>query len=115
MSFKSSICFGQHGSRTSYCSEGEAQNGARYVERKYQRSMVPYRCEHCGYWHLSPQSHHTPSELCVYCTDHCGKPKQTYRSENEALCRADIRMRRASCRLTVYQCPYGCGWHLTSR
>lgn len=95
--------------RRSFLERQSAAEGARYVLEVYGHSMEPYRCHRCGSWHLSPAERHTP---CHYCHD-CDK--QAYNSEVSAERQALILEREQGILLRVYECPYGEGWHLTSR
>jgi len=115
MSGKSPICRGRKTGRplTEYDSEQEALEGAEYARRRYGNEMVPYRCETCGKWHLSPADRRTPSYPCPYCRGADGKSKESYLTEEDARRRARILRREQSARLRVYPCPHGQGWHLT--
>ena len=103
-------CLNRHGKpRHSYANKQSAEEGADYALKKYGKRMVPYRCNRCGSWHLSPIERHTPSHYCYECS------KQAYSSESSAERRASILFREERVLLRVYECPYGEGWHLTSR
>ena len=112
---KSATCKGKKtaGPLTEYDSEREALEGADHANRKYGRDLVPYQCDRCGLWHLSPKERQTPSSKCAYCTGTDGKPKDSYRSREEAQRRADILYREQGVALDVYGCEHGNGWHLT--
>lgn len=86
MSYKSEECFSSRDNSplTTYLSEDEAKNGADYVNVKYDRDLVFYKCDRCALWHLTPNSRHTRSRECDYCTDSNGSYKQLYFTENEA-------------------------------
>lgn len=115
MSRKSTTCTGKQSGQplTEYFSAEEAHEAAVFVEANYGRAMTPYRCQRCREWHLALASRHTPSAQCYDCVGRNGKPKQTYRSEREARCRAEILRRERGVSLSVYQCPNSDGWHLT--
>lgn len=112
---KSHTCTGKVSNQplTEYPSEAAAQEGAAYSAARHGRPMVPYRCPRCRAWHLSPADRQTRSGESL-CTDHAGRPKAAYESEDDAERRADILRDEEGARLRVYAC--GCGaWHLTSR
>jgi hypothetical protein len=93
----------------------EAQDAAEYLKENHDKELVPYECNRCDFWHLSPKSRITPSKKCKRCTSGDGYFKDTYRSSSEANRRADIIFDEKQMNLTVYQCKYGEGWHLTKR
>ena len=86
-----------------------ADEAARYALATYGNRMVPYRCDRCGFWHLCPADRHTPSHECTTCS------KRSYETEEGAKRRAAIIEAGQGVCLRVYACPYGDGWHLTSR
>ncbi len=88
-------------SREILAEEFAEDNKERYGEQ------VPYRCEACGEWHLSPLNRQTPSTTCHRCS------KELYASENGASTRAKILQKEQGVSLRVYPCPGGGGWHLT--
>lgn len=109
---KSSTCMNKDGNPLSvYSTFEEAQNSAYYIEK----SMIPYLCKKCGKYHLKPQEFYCEkvNRSCA-CVDHNGKPKDTYKTKEDALKMTDIRS-RDGVMLYVYECPQGCGYHLTSR
>lgn len=108
--FDNSICFNAKGKpRRAYSNQQWAEEAARHALETYGNRMVPYHCSGCGSWHLSPASRHTPGHHCHYCS------KQAYASESSAERRAIILERERGTFLRVYECPYGEGWHLTSK
>lgn len=115
MSTKSETCVGKKTGKplTEYDSEREAQEGADYANSRYQNNLAPYPCDTCGKWHLTPADRQTPSTACKLCTGTDGKPKEAYRSREDAQRRADILRREMGADLKVYQCEHGSGWHLT--
>ena len=115
MSRKSETCVGKKTGKplTEYDSEHEAREGAEYANRTYGQSLVPYPCDQCGLWHLSPSNRQTPSQTCAFCTGSDGKPKESYRSADEAQRRAGILRQEQGVTLQVYACEHGNGWHLT--
>ena len=115
MAIKSETCIGKTSGKplTEYVSEREAQEGADHAQSRYGRKLVPYQCDACGLWHLAPQNRQTPSTKSPVCTGADGKPKDSYRNENEAQRRADILRREQGAGLRVYACEDGHGWHLT--
>lgn len=64
---------------------------------------------------LSQTSHDDDMENTMICTckDSKGDFKVLYESEALAQAQADSSKRQPNVHLTVYPCPYGCGWHLT--
>lgn len=112
MSRKSTTCQSKQTGRplTEYQTKPEATRAASSIGE-----MVAYKCRRCSLWHLSPARNHTPSSSCTYCTSSAGKPKQTYRSEDEARRRARLIKEERGVSLDVYPCPHGDGWHLTKR
>lgn len=103
-------CLGHHGKpRRSFLDKQSAEEGARHALEVFGNRMVPYRCDRCGAWHLCPAERHTPNHYCHACS------KQAYDSERAAERRADLLEQEQGILLRVYECPYGEGWHLTSR
>lgn len=53
---RSSTCYGKASGTllTEYDTEQDAQSGAAFVLERYGKSMVPYQCDECRFWHLSP-------------------------------------------------------------
>lgn len=111
---KSHTCTGKLSGKplTEYPSEEMALNGAAYALRKFGNSMVPYRCDACGWWHLAPADRQTPSSTSSSCRGRNGQPKATYDSESDARRRAEILEDEQGVRLQTYRCDCG-GWHLT--
>lgn len=95
--------------RRAYLNRQWAEEGARHALETYGNRMVPYHCDQCESWHLCPANRHTPGHYCHYCS------KQAYATENAAELRALILEREQGTLLRVYECPYGEGWHLTSK
>ncbi len=114
MKFKSETCFGRNGaSLNSYDERFEAAEHARYLKHEHGSSMVPYECERCGFWHLSPADRQTSSTVCGFCTDRSGNRKDLYLTKPDALRRAEISKKEKGVTLNVYKCPHQTGWHLT--
>ena len=113
---KSATCVGKKTAEplTEYDSEKEAQEGANHANSKYGRGLIPYQCDTCGKWHLSPRSRQTPSQKCSLCTGKDGKAKDSYQSREDAQRRADILRQEQGAVLKIYACEHGNGWHLTS-
>ncbi len=109
MSIKSKTCFGRNGALTQYDNKYDAQEGAKYANEKHGRNLIPYECQKCKFWHLSPKERQTPSEHCEFCD------KALYPSEEDAKNRAAIIYKEQGKRLTTYECPHQDGWHLTSK
>lgn len=112
---KSDTCVGKKSGKplTEYDSQHEAQEGADHANSTYGQGLVPYQCDRCEMWHLSPENRQTPSTRCGYCRGSDGKPKESYGSAEDAQRRADILRREQGVSLQVYACEYGSGWHLT--
>ena len=112
---KSETCFNKKNGNPLMAlnSQIDAQMGADYANVKYHRYLVPYLCEKCSCWHLSPKERQTPSTVCQYCTDRNGYSKDRYETYVSAKNRAKIIFNEQHIELTVYECPYALGWHLT--
>ncbi|MFT4926116.1 MAG: hypothetical protein ACI8WB_002214 [Phenylobacterium sp.] len=112
---KSETCFGKASGEplTEYYFEHDAQEAAEYSKEYYGNDLVPYHCDKCDKWHLSPKRRQTPSKKCDRCTAGDGHPKDSYNSKNDARTRADILFAENGINLKVYQCKYDNGWHLT--
>ncbi|WP_448213518.1 hypothetical protein [Colwellia sp. MEBiC06753] len=113
---KSETCVGKHSGQplTQFDSEPEATDAADYLKEQYQRKLLPYKCDNCNYWHLTPSNRHTPSMECDSCFDKYGQRKQAYATELSAIQRAEILSRTRFVNLRIYPCQFGNGWHLTS-
>lgn len=96
-----------------YDQKSEAAEHARYLRKERGSAMVPYECERCGFWHLSPVERQTSSTVCAVCTDRNGVPKDLYRTKKDASRRAEINRNEKGVALNVYECPHQKGWHLT--
>ena len=114
---KSDTCVGKISGKalTFYFNEIEAKLAAEYSKECYGTELAPYECKKCDCWHLSPKNRITPSRKCGWCTGSDGAPKDTYRTRNEAVTRADIIYQEKGVDLKVYECRHGEGWHLTKR
>lgn len=115
MSLKSPTCVGKKSGKplTEYASLAEAEDGAAHANKAYRQNLVPYQCDTCGLWHLSPKSRQTPSTTCRFCTGADGSPKEAYRSQRDAERRAGILRKEQGVSLKVYKCEYSDAWHLT--
>jgi len=115
MNVKSETCFSNHDGKalSFFISQEEVLSSAKYAKKRYGHSLLPYLCEKCKMWHLSPKSRHTKSEECMYCTDREGRLKQLYVSNHKAQKRADILFKSKGVLLKVYSCPHQNGFHLT--
>ena len=115
MSIKSDSCSSKRTGEplTEYNTEYEAQEGADYANSTYGNNLAPYKCRDCGMWHLSPKDRQTPSSKCNSCTDSNGQYKDLYATEQAAERRATILYEEKGISLSVYECPYDRGWHLT--
>lgn len=108
--FNNSICLNAQGKpRRAYQNQQLAEEGARHSLETYGNRMIPYHCDRCGSWHLCPADRHTPGHYCHCCS------KQAYVTKSAAELRALILEREQETWLRVYDCPYGEGWHLTSK
>lgn len=115
ISHKSTTCFSKDNLPLSYYgSEREAQESADYQNVQSGRNLIPYFCSTCGKYHLKPLEFYCPkTDITCSCTDHTGKSKAAYLTKESAERMVAIRT-QTGVRLTVYLCPYGNGWHLTS-
>lgn len=116
MSRKSPTCKARKTGRplSEYDSRKEAQKAASYASKNFRGpQMVPYKCDSCGFWHLSPEDRQTPSTTCTHCRGSDGKLKEAYPTEGHAQQRAALLKKEQGVRLKVYECGYGSGWHLT--
>ena len=100
-----------------YWSEGEATLAADRATDRVGRRFVPYRCRACGAWHISPADRHTSvvENANCGCQGRDGRDKDAYRTEEDALRRAEIIYEEEGIWLRAYECPYSEFWHLTSR
>ncbi len=118
MSFKSEKCIGKgsHKPLTSYVSKEEAQEAINYIAetKDNYKPMCSYKCQKCGFYHLSPESRHTECKKCE-CLDSNGKNKMLYFSEESAKRRANILEKETSTKLFIYHCPIHNGYHLTHK
>ena len=105
---KSKTCYGRKTREplTEYRNAMDARQATNYVS---DRKMVAYECNKCGWWHLSPADRQTPSAYC----DYCGK--ELYETKQAVQRRAKILLEERGVRLSIYQCEYSDGWHLTSQ
>ncbi len=109
MSLKSRTCRDRNGKPLSvYHSQYDAEDAASMIPNP----LVPYQCNACGLWHLSPADRVTPSNLSCGCTGRDKQPKKLYESKASAERRASILYREKGAFLDIYQCPKGQGWHL---
>ena len=124
MSRRSNSCYGRVSGKLlmEYDTMHEAQEGATHVQERYGHSMVPYQCQQCSFWHLSPmdrQTEHSP--WACDCLDERGCRKDGYQSKKAAEQRARILYQVRGQVLNVYLCPdaQACGvtnlWHLTKQ
>ena len=114
---KSATCFSNTTKNplSVYNTEAEAQQSADYQLRN-GRSLYAYRCERCGLWHLAP----TASRINVLhkacrCEDSFGKSKDLYVSREVAERARRKRESEGAGQLYIYECPHGCGYHLTHK
>lgn len=113
--FDSPTCTSKKGTPLkSYDSELEADEAAEYVKYQYKNEQVKYKCQKCGYWHLSPKERQTPNHVST-CLDSDGKPKHAYPTRETAEKRAEIIFQEKGIKLSVYQCGSCHEWHLTHK
>lgn len=107
---KSSTCFSHDGNPLSvYSSYQDALESADYASI----NLVPYQCERCGLFHLKPEAFYCEKVIRkCNCVDSNGKAKATYKTKEDAVKMANIRKNFGN--ITVYLCPEGYGYHLTS-
>lgn len=113
---KSETCFSKSGNpRSVFMTEAEAQRSADHERNERGINLYPYQCERCGLWHLAPEESRVVfKEYACSCTDTLGKSKRLYATQEDAE-KARISSEEArKTKLTVYPCPEGGGWHLTS-
>ena len=87
---------------TEYASEAKAHAGAAYAFARHGSTMVPYPCDRCHRWHLSPQDRQTLASPCTACV---GRKEIAAR-------RLEIFRHERRVSLRVYPCPSS-GWHIT--
>ena len=116
---KSSTCFGKSGNPLSvFMTEAEAQKSADH--ERHERSgrgisLYPYQCERCGHWHLAPEEGRVAfKKNACSCTDSHGNSKRLYATHEDAEKARKSSENARGIALTVYECPEGGGWHLTS-
>lgn len=112
---KSSTCFSRTGNPlTEYDTVDEAQSSADYERERIGCDLVPYQCPKCGKFHLKPREFFVQklTTRCS-CSDVNGNAKDAYPTRAEAEKMAGIRA-KAGVHLSVYECPEGNGFHLTS-
>lgn len=113
MVFDSEVCFKQDGTPLkAYDSEISAREGAEYVKKRYEHEQVPYKCNKCDFWHLSPIERQTKNHISS-CRDSKGNPKSAYETREDAEKRAKILYKEKGIKLKVYQCSDCNYWHLT--
>lgn len=95
--------------RRSYDDKSSADIAAQHVLVIHGKKLVSYSCRICGAWHLTPKERYTPGHFCGQCG------KQAYDTEHFAQLRAEHREHEGATQLRVYECPFGDGWHMTSR
>jgi multidrug resistance efflux pump len=62
------------------------------------------------------EDHHRERNISLCsCTDAQRKAKDLYESEESAKEQISKLPKEKRLQLSVYRCPYGCGWHLTKR
>lgn len=112
-------CYGKVSGKVlkEYDTERDAKDGASYVLEKYGNQMVPYKCQDCRKWHLSPADRQTEHSFwSCSCLDQAGSPKDCYQSKEDAARRAEILMEETRQRLHIYRCPQIQSiWHLTKK
>ena len=108
---KSSTCMSRFEKPLSeYESYSDALESAHYIGK----NLVPYQCKRCGKYHLKPQEFYCEKLQSVCsCRSHEGNSKDSYKTYSDAQKMANIRA-NTGVNLTVYKCPEGNGYHLTS-
>jgi hypothetical protein len=116
---ESNSCYGKVSGKIlkEYETERQAKEGAKYVLEKYGNEMLPYNCQDCRRWHLSPADRQTEhSSWSCSCVDQNGSPKDGYQSQEDATRRAEILRGETGRKLNVYRCPsIRTIWHLTKK
>lgn len=116
MAAKSKTCNGSTGHPLSeYSTSLEAQEAAEFLKSTHNKNLIPYQCDRCGLWHLSPTERQTPSSIQCKCRDRNGLPKALYETKEGARQRAKLSSREKGIQLTVYKCPHLQGFHLTRK
>ncbi len=111
---KSTTCFRKDGEpKAVYFTAIEAQGAAEYVSQEKEVIFSAYQCRKCSYWHICPVEMQTPNKPCSYCNGGDGKPKALYETYDGAKRRANIIYQERGIRLSVYECRYDNGFHLT--
>ena len=120
----SSSCYGKVSGKAlaQYDTKHDAQSAAANVLKEHRKKMVPYKCQGCCFWHLSPIERQTKhSSWSCSCVDESGSDKDCYKSKADAQRRAQILKKEMGMHLNVYCCPeteeddYVCIWHLTKK
>ncbi len=111
---ESDTCFGKISGKPLkyYNSEIKAKEAAEYFRSIYGNEQVPYLCDVCGYWHLSPVDRQTRCRTCS-CLDSNGNPKQLYFTYHDAKKRRNIIAQEKGINLAIYKCDSNEGYHLT--
>ena len=113
--FDSDVCKKKDGtSLKSYETKIEAEEAIEYVRYRYGEDQVCYKCQRCGYWHLSPKERHTPNHGS-FCFDSNGNTKQAYPTYEVAKMRAKIIYEERGEELYVYHCEQCGEYHLTHK
>lgn len=117
MAYRSQTCRGRSNGRPlmTYSGEAEAANQADYSARVHKTALRPYQCHTCGCWHLSPKPARPTFEACFKCVGRDRSSKIAYPTEGDANEAASRIGAHSAISLRAYECPYGDGWHLTSR
>lgn len=112
---KSNTCFGKVSGTplTEFSFEHEALSAAEYSKLAHGNELLPYCCDKCDKWHLSPKDRQTPTKTCELCTAADGSNKESYKTKADAKTRAKIIRNERGISLMVYQCKHDNGWHLT--
>ena len=96
-----------------FFSKDDADHRAYHLNSRLGGRLVPYNCNKCYMWHLSPEDRQTPNTICQDCTDREGSKKALYETRASAAKRAGIIQSEKGLLLEVYECPFSNGWHLT--
>src|SRR5687767_2456829 len=93
-----------------YHSQTEASIAAEELQKLYGKSLSPYQCRTCGYWHLSSVN---SRKQCHLCMDSSLFHKDIYSTREEAEKTALWLRKEKKVQVYPYRCPHGSGWHLT--
>lgn len=114
---KSDTCFSKKTGEplSVYITEQEAQQSVDF-QKQCGRSLYPYQCTKCGYWHIAPTiSRINVKHNACDCRDSNSNPKDLYLTLEDAEKAKYKREAEGSDTLRIYECPYKLGYHLTHK